>query len=600
MSTTADTRTDPGGDPPADTGEAAGLAGAGALARLFAPIRAHLAACAVLSALSAAAGLVPYIAVAEIARAVLAAPGEAHTAVWTWVAVGAAGAGLRLLLLVQSSRVGHYADAKILHELRVRIVRHLGALPLGWFRASGSGRVKRAMTGDLEEMHEVIAHALGQLTGAVTVIAVGAAYLLLVDVPMALTALGVLALTGVFYHVSMRSMTAHMERLAAAETRISAASVEYADGIQVVKAFGTGGRLLRRFDDAVDEHTRAFAAWVAEVRYSSAASRLLGSEMAVLAAVTAAGTAFVAQGALAAADLVAFLVVAVGLPNSILPAVTASQGVRKGRMGAVGIERLLSHPRLPEPEHPCSPAGHGVEFDRVSFSYDGAVNAVEDVSLVCPPGTVTAIVGPSGAGKTTLAALLPRFHDVTGGAIRVGGADVRSIPSEALLASMSLVFQDVALLRDSVAENIRIGRPDASDEEVRRAAVAAHVHDVVERLPDGYATVLDANGGGLSGGERQRLTIARAILSGAPIVVLDEATASLDPDSEAAVQDALAALAAGKTVIVIAHRLHTIAGADQILVLEDGRPVERGRHEDLLANGGVYARMWAAQEGVLS
>ncbi|MGX2993197.1 ABC transporter ATP-binding protein [Streptomyces sp. JNUCC 64] len=567
---------------------------------MLAPIRTHLVVCGVLSALSAAAGIVPYIAVAEIARLMLDDPSGADTAIWTWVGIGAAGASLWLLLFVQSARVGHYADAAILHEVRVRIVRHLGTLPLGWFRAAGSGKVKRAMTGDLEEMHEVIAHALGQLTGAVTVVAVGTGYLVSVDPVMALVVLGVLGLMGVFYRISMRSMTTHMNRLIAADARISAASVEYADGIQVVKTFGTGGRVLRRFDDAVDEHTNAFAAWVAEVRYSSAASRLLGSEMAVLTAVTAVGLTLVDRGSLGVADLVAFLVVAVGLPNSILPAVTAAQGVRKGRMGAANIERLLARTSLPEPEDPQKPRGHGVEFDRVSFSYDGVTNAIEDVSAVCPPGQVTAVVGPSGAGKTTLTSLLPRFYDVTEGAVRIGGVDVRSIRSAELLASMSLVFQDVALLRDSVVENIRIGRPGATDEEVRRAAVAAQIHEVIEGLPQGYDTLLDANGGGLSGGERQRLTIARAILSGAPIVVLDEATAALDADSESAVQEALATLAIGKTVIVIAHRLHTIAGADQILVFEGGRLVERGVHDELLAREGLYARMWAAQEGVLA
>ncbi|MFE9664171.1 ATP-binding cassette domain-containing protein [Streptomyces sp. NPDC005955] len=567
---------------------------------MLAPIRTHLVVCAVLSALSAAAGIVPYIAVAEIARLMLDDPSGSDSAIWTWVGIGAAGASLWLFLFVQSARVGHFADAAILHDVRVRIVRHLGTLPLGWFRAAGSGKVKRAMTGDLEEMHEVIAHALGQLTGAVTVVTVGAGYLFFVDVKMALVVLGVLGVMGVFYRISMRSMTTHMNRLIAADARISAASVEYADGIQVVKTFGTGGRVLRRFDDAVDEHTDAFAAWVAEVRYSSAASRLFGSEMAVLAAVTAVGLVLVDRGSLGVADLVAFLVVAVGLPNSILPAVSAAQGVRKGRMGAANIEQLLSRTSLPEPEHPQTPTGHGVEFDHVSFSYDGVTNAIEDVSAACPPGQVTAIVGPSGAGKTTLTSLLPRFYDVTEGAVLIGGVDVRSIRSADLLASMSLVFQDVALLRDSVVENIRIGRPGATDEEVRRAAVAAQIHEVIEALPDGYDTLLDANGGGLSGGERQRLTIARAILSGAPIVVLDEATAALDADSESAVQEALATLAIGKTVIVIAHRLHTIAGANQILVFEGGRLVERGVHDELLARQGLYARMWAAQEGVLA
>lgn len=574
-----------------------GLAGAGPLSRLFAPIRGHLIGCAILSAASAAAGIMPYVAVAEIARTMLDRPAGAATTVWIWVGVGAVGAALWLLLFVQSSRLGHYADAELLHALRVRIVRHLGAMPLGWFRASGSGRVKRAMTGDLEEMHEVIAHALGQLVGAVTVTAVSAAYLFLIDARMALIALGVLALMTICYRISMRSMTIHMNRLIAAETAISAASIEYADGIQVVKSFGTGGRILHRFDDAVTEYANAFADWVAEVRLSSAATRVFGSEITVLTAVTAAGLAFFAGGSLSVADLVAFLVVAVGLPTSILPAVSASQGVRKGRMGAANIERLLTRPPLPEPIRPQRPNGYGVEFDGVSFSYGGRENAIQDVSAVCTPGEVTAIVGPSGAGKTTLAGLLARFYDVTEGSIRIGGADVRSIPSAELLGAMSLVFQDVVLLRDSVAENIRIGRPGANDADVRKAASAANIHDVITRLPAGYDTLLDAGGGGLSGGERQRLTIARAILSDAPIVVLDEATASLDADSEAAVQDALATLASGKTVIVIAHRLNTIAGAHQILVFDRGRIVERGTHEQLLSRSGLYARMWAAQEG---
>ncbi|UCM91463.1 ABC transporter ATP-binding protein [Streptomyces marincola] len=570
----------------------------GPLTRLMRPVRAHLAACALLSAGGAAAGLLPYVAVAEIARAALgpAGPSGARDTIHAWVLAGTAGACLRLVLLFASSRVGHYADAELLHRLRQRMVAHLGVLPLGWFRRSGSGLVKRRMTNDLEDMHQLIAHALGELVGAATAVTVGLTYLLLVDWRLALVTGGVLALTAVTYRVAMRSMTVHMANLLAAEGRISAAAVEYADGIAVVKAYGTGGRVLARFDDGVRAYTDAMRAWVTETRYSSAASRLLGSELTVLAAVAAAGLPLVAADSLTMAGLLPFLVVGVGLPTAVLPAIQGAQGLRKGRAAAAGIEDLLNHPALPQAARPARPVGHRVELDRVSFSYDGRTDALRDIRATCEPGTVTALVGPSGAGKSTLAALLPRFHDVTGGAIRIGGADIRAIPQADLLASMSLVFQDVVLLHETVADNIRLGRPGASDEEVRRAARAACVHDVIEALPEGYDTVLDAAGTGLSGGERQRLTIARCILSAAPLVVLDEATASLDPDGEAAVQRALAALAEDRTVLVIAHRLRTVADADQILVLDQGRLVERGTHPRLIARDGLYARMWRAQQ----
>jgi len=287
-------------------------------------------------------------------------------------------------------------------------------------------------------------------------------------------------------------------------------------------------------------------------------------------------------------------VVGIGLPTTINPAIQGSQGLRKGRAAAGNIEGLLRHPPLPEPANPALPDGARIEFDDVHFSYDGRTEVLRGVRAVCEPGTITALVGPSGAGKSTLAALVPRFHDVTGGAVRIGGVDVRDIPTERLLASMALVFQDVVLVRDTVTENIRLGRPEAGRDEVEAAAKAAAIHDVITALPDGYDTVLGEDVE-LSGGERQRLTIARAILSDAPIVVLDEATAALDPDSETAVQHALSALIAGRTVLVVAHRLHTITEADQILVLDDGRVVERGRHADLLAVNGRYARMWAVQ-----
>lgn len=574
------------------------LVQAGPLWRLLKPVRGYLIGCCTLSALGAAAGIVPYIAIAEIARAALAAENIAavSTTIWTWVAIGVAGASLRLVLIFFSSRLGHYADAEILHDIRVKLVRRLGVLPIGWFRAAGSSAVKKAMTTDLEDMHQLIAHALGEMIGAAVAIIVSIGYLAVIDWHLTVVTVGVLGAWAVFFKAAMRSMSLHLTRLNNAEARISAASVEYADGISVVKTFGTGGGVLERFASAVREHTEAFRVWVDETRYSSAIARLLGSEMAVLAAVMVCGLWLISRDTIIAADLLPFLVVAVGLPTSIMPAVLGEQGLRRGRLAAGNIEALLSRQGLSEASATRKPRGHGIQLDRVSFSYDGKSDALSNVSATCEPGTITALVGPSGAGKSTLASLVPRFYDVTAGAIRIGGVDIRSIPTPKLLSTMSLVFQDVVLLRDTVRENIRIGRSSASDEEVSNAAKAANVDHVIERLPNGYDTLLGADGAGLSGGERQRLTIARAILSNAPVVILDEATAALDPDSESAVQDALAELATGKTLLVIAHRLHTIAGADQILVLDGGRIVECGRHDDLLTSGGLYARMWRAQQ----
>ncbi|WP_369265917.1 ABC transporter ATP-binding protein [Streptomyces harbinensis] len=583
----------------AGAGDKAALAGPGALARLLEPVRPHLIGCALLSALAAAAGSVPYLATAEIAR-LLAAHGTAveQDSVRLWVLVGAAGAVVRLLLVYSSSRLGHFADARILHTLRLRMVRHLGTVPLGWIRSRGSGRIKRGLTNDLEEMHQLIAHALGEMVAAVTAVTVGLLYLSFVDWRMTVVTATALVALGVSYRIAMRSATRHMNRLLAAEARISTASVEYADGVGVVKAFGTGGHALRRFTEAVREHSSALAAWAAETRYSTAAARLLASEMTLLGILAAAGLILVGAGSLRMSELLPFLVVGIGLPTSINPAIHGSQGLRKGRTAARNIEALLTHPPLPEAPAPRTPRGHAVEFDRVSFSYDGATPALDDLSAVCAPGTVTAVVGPSGAGKSTLAALIPRFYDVTRGAVRIGGVDVRSMDERTLLSSVALVFQDVMLLRDTIAENIRIAAPGASDEQVRRAARSARIDDVIEALPHGYDTVL-AEDTGLSGGERQRLTIARAILSDAPVVVLDEATASLDPDNEAAVQAALSRLVRGKTVLVIAHRLRTVVDADRILVLDRGRLVEQGTHAALLAADGLYRRLWRAQSGDL-
>lgn len=576
--------------------ESAQLMQSKALTRLLWPVRKYVIGGCLLALIGSALGLAPYIAVAEITRMIYSLDVVDQQPIWYWVAIGISGAALRLVLLFLSSQLGHTADAEILYNIRVRLVQRLGAIPLGWFRQKGSGAIKKVMTTDLEEMHQLIAHSLREMIGALTVIAVGIGYLWTVNPLMTLISISVLLVMYISFQIAMRSATTHMNRLLIAEGKISTTAVEYADGITVVKTFGVGGRLLARFDEAIKEYADAMQVWVSETKYSSAFSRLFASEATLLGVIVIAGILLINHGILPVAEFLPFLIVGIGLPTSLVPSVHGSQGLRKGRLSASNIESLLTQNIIQEGNYPKNPEEYSVAFHNVSFGYSDHQNAVQDISFHCRQGTVTALVGPSGSGKSTLAHLIPRFYDVGQGSITIGGIDIRQMTSQKLLRSMSLVFQDVVLLRDTVRENIRVANPEASDQDIIAAAKAAYIHEVIIRLPLEYDTVLGTGDSGFSGGERQRLTIARAILSDTPIVVLDEATASLDPDNEILVQQALSSLVKNKTVIMIAHRLYTVTNADQIIVLQAGKIVERGTHSQLLGNRLLYSRMWQAQQ----
>lgn len=566
-----------------------------ALKKLLWPVRRYIIAGCTLAMLGSALGMVPYIAIAEIARLIFDHIKAPEKDIWLWVGTGIVGVFVRLALIYLSSMVGHVADADILHDIRVRIVRKLGTIKLGWFREKGSGAIEKVMTTDLEEMHQLIAHSLREIISAVTSIIVGITYLWLINWQMTLISITVLLIMYVSYRIAMRSVTTHMNRLLLAEGKISTSAVEYADGIAVVKTFSAGGRLLSRFNDAVKEYEYTMGIWVAETMYSSAFSRLFASEVTLLAVLTSAGLYFISKGSLLVVDFLPFLIVGIGLPTSLVPAVHGSQGLRKGRLSASNIESILSQQVISETTDPLEPSEYGVAFEKVCFNYSDGHDVIHDISFECPQGTVTALVGRSGSGKSTLAHLLPRFYDVRKGKISIGGIDIRKMTSRKLLSSMSLVFQDIVLLKDTIRENIRIANSNATDEMIIKVAKAAHIHDVILKFPQGYDTKLGMGDSGLSGGEQQRLTIARALLSNAPIVVLDEATASLDPDNEVLVQQALTVLIKNKTVIMIAHRLYTVSSAHQIIVLNEGRILEKGNHQQLLSNGSLYAKMWKAQ-----
>lgn len=562
------------------------------------PVRGRLSVAVALQTVAALAGVVPFIAVSRIADRLTDGSPADGDALWPLVTLACAAGLLALACGTAAGALAHLADNDLQLALRRRLARHVGRLPLGRLTDRGTGEVKHAVHDDVSALHTLFAHTLLDVVAVLTAPVPALAYLFTVDWRLALVSVVPLLLGVFLFGRAMTGAAAQMAEFGAALGRISAAAVEFATGIAVFKSFGRGRKAHERFVGATEGFADFFSRWVRSTLISSTAAVLVVAPAVVLLLLTVVGAVFVTQGWTTGAELVPFLLLgpAVAAPMGVVgPRI---QQIRAGQAAAVRVTGLLHTPTLPEPATPALPDGHRVSMRGVSFSYDGRTEVLRGVDLDLLPGTVTALVGPSGSGKSTLASLLPRFHDVTAGTVTIGGADVRDITATELYRRVGFVLQDVRLLRASVADNIRLGRPDATDEEVERCARAARIHDRVMALPDGYATEL-GTAVTLSGGEAQRLSIARALLADAPVLVLDEATAYADPHSEALIQDALSALAVGRTLLVIAHRLSTIRSADRIVVLEDGRVAEQGRHDDLLAAGGRYAQLWKAQRAVV-
>ncbi|MGK8485807.1 ABC transporter ATP-binding protein [Nocardia asiatica] len=509
---------------------------------------------------------------------------------WTWALLMTVAVAAMAVFGYFQTAVGLRIAVGMQRGLQTRIGDHLNALPLGWFETRSAGPLSRMAVENVREIQGAVAYLLARVLNGIVVplgVAVG---MLLIDWRISLAMLLAAPVLFLVNGLASRAYRSSDEQAHAAAAEADARVLEFAQAQPVLRAFGAVGAGNRALDVALRRQRSATARQVFTAVPGLIVFALSVQAVFLVLAYVVVGRA--TGGAISAAAAIALVAVSSRFIEPLNQAAQLGNGLRAAAAAVDRVGDLLAEPVLPEAQSPVTPGAPSVVFDNVSFGYRPGEPVLSDVTFSVPPGTTTAIVGPSGAGKTTLLRLAARFYDVDSGRVVVGEHDVREQPSATLLNQLALVFQNVYLFDRSVADNIRIGKPEATDAEVWRAAQAASVDEIVERLPEGLDTPVGEGGAALSGGERQRVSIARALLKDAPIVLLDEATSALDPHSEAVVVRGVHEVTKGKTVIVVAHRLATIAHADQILFVDGGRIVERGTHDELLALGGRYADFW--------
>lgn len=549
----------------------------------------------VLAALSAFVALLPFIYIWKIVKEVLdvapnfsEATGLVKNGVMAMVFAVAA-----FLIYICALLCSHLAAFRVATNMRIATTEHIAKLPLGYVDSFGSGKLRKIINDSTGATETYLAHQLPDKYAALATPIGLLALLFIFDwrlgllslVPVILAFLIMSAMTG-------KRMAEKMKQYNNALENMSNEAVEYVRGIPVVKTFGQSVFSFKKFKSTIDEYQKWVVAYTKDMRvpmmfYTAAIN-------GVFAFLIAGAIWFTAGGVTNAflLNLIFYIVITPVISLTLTKMMYMSENNMIVKDALERIDGVLSVSPMSESKTPEYPADSSVELNDVHFSYDGKNEVIRGVSMNIGAGQTVALVGPSGGGKSTLAGLIARFFDVKSGSIKVGGADIREIPKEELMNAVSFVFQDSKLIKATIAENVKLGKPDATGEEVAKALHAAQCDDIIQKFPDGAGTAVGTKGVYLSGGERQRIAIARAVLKNSPIIILDEATAFADPDNEAKVQKAFSELSKGKTVIMIAHRLSTVADADCIYVIKDGLIAESGRRDELLEKNGVFAEMW--------
>ena len=570
----------------------------GILLSFAAPCRGKMAASVVLAILSVAGGFVPYLGVYQIIRLFLERQAS-WEGILFWCGVCLAGYAIKVAGYALSTMLAHVSAYTILEGLRLQAADRLMGAPLGEVDSRPIGVMKSTIVDRIEDIEPPLAHMIPELSSNILLPLVVAIAMFAIDWRMGLALLVTIPVALIPMAFGLRTYNKNYAAYMAANAHVNSVIVEYVEGIQVVKAFSQGERSYQKFANAVRSFRDFTMDWF---RCTWASMNLCLSILpTTLLGTLPMGIYLYQTGVLDPAQVTLCLMLALGIVTPLMSATAFINSMKSMQFAVKDTRELLDLPQLSQVERDAPLNGCDIQLRDVSFSYSGdGEEVLHHLDLTIPQGKFTALVGPSGGGKSTIARLAARFWDVTSGSITLGGRDIRELPLKQLSREISFVTQDNFLFDCSLKENIRLGRPGASDEEVFAAARAAQCEEFIGRLEHGWDTAAGDAGKQLSGGERQRIAIARAILKDAPIVILDEATAFTDPENEDKIQRSIMALSKGKTLLVIAHRLSTIQNADQIVVLEKGQIVDRGTQRELLDRCPLYQTLWAAHVGARS